>query len=129
MKTPNSTLRILVAASAVVLLAALATSAIGCTSASSAASVPVAQTAPAAAPAAEGKATAAGNSGAATPAGPSPAQGKAVVKSSCVGQCHGSNILSYRTSPTSAQRIAQSMGRRAGLSADKQQAVATFFAQ
>ena len=143
--------RALRGALAVVMLGALALSASACTStarsplsadaaeppyppaASAPAAAPGAATAPGAGnavavPAAApiGRASAATH---AAPAGPTAAQGQSVVESKCVGQCHGASLLSYRTSPSSALNIASSMLRRAGVPADKQQAIALFFAQ
>ena len=121
MQTSNSTRRILRAAAILVALGALALAATAC---SSAAQSPISTV-----PAAPAQPTAAAPAAATAAAAPTTAQGRAVVKSSCIGQCHGANILNYRASQPNAQRIAQSMGRRAGLPADKQQAVASFFAQ
>ena len=121
MKISDSLSRTLVGATVVIALGTLTLGATGCAAFTGATTAPVAQSsATMDSPAA---------SAAAAAAVPTPALGRVVVKSSCVGRCHGSDILNYRTSQASAQRVAKSMGRKAGLSADKQQAVAIFFAQ
>ena len=120
MQLSNSIRRILARVAAVVVLGALAISAAACTSATS--SAPADQAvAPAVAPA---TAPASAAQGAATVA-----EGKTVVQASCIGQCHGANILNYRTSQTGALRIASSMGQKAGIGAEQQKAIALFFAQ
>jgi hypothetical protein len=57
------------------------------------------------------------------------AYGKVVVRTSCIGRCHGANLLDYRTSQADAQRVASSMGPRSALGADQQAAIALFLAQ
>ena len=131
MKISDSLSRTLVGATVVIALGTLTLGATGCAAFTGATTAPVAQaSATMDSPAASAAAAAAAPPAAAGAAAvPTPALGRVVVKSSCVGRCHGSDILNYRTTQTSAQRIATSMGRKAGLSADKQQAVAIFFAQ
>jgi hypothetical protein len=84
---------------------------------------------PAASTAQAPAASAGASQSAASPSGASVAQGQTVVRKSCIGRCHGANILNFRTSPSQAQTIAASMGRRAGLAPAAQHAVALFFAQ
>jgi hypothetical protein len=132
MKTSNSAPRILIAALTIVALGAVAIASTGCSSATSQAPAPQAVAATTPAPAAAAPAPAAATAPApAGPAavGPTAALGKTVVASSCVGQCHSDKLINYRTSAAGAQRIATSMGRRVGLPAEKQQAIALYFAQ
>ena len=133
MKHPNALSRTLGIAAAVVLgLGALTVGATGCSLASGLTGVTPYTPAQTPAPAMHASGTGTSATGAGTSAAacaPTPAAGRAVVEQSCVGRCHGPNLLNYRTSQTGALRLAASMGSRAGLSVAKQQAVATFFAQ
>jgi cytochrome c5 len=133
MKHPNSIRRILVIAAALVAVVALTFGATGCTAATG--STPSAQSvapvtapaAPAAAPAPA--ATTAAPAAAAAPSGPTAAEGQQVVKSSCIGQCHGPSLLNKRYSAAKAQSIASNMGRTAGLDAAQKAAIVAYFAQ
>jgi hypothetical protein len=107
------------------IVAALLTLALSATACSTVASSAPATTPQAATPAATDLTSAR----VARSTGPTAAQGQTVVQRNCIGQCHGSSLLQYRTSQASAQRIASAMGRRARISATKQQAVALFLAQ
>ena len=127
MKHSNALSKTLITALAVVALGVLAVSATGCST--SVIPYTPAKTPAPVTPAASSTAAPAAGAASSAAADPTVAQGKAIVQSSCIGRCHGANLLDFRTSQASAVQLASSMGSRAGLSADKQQAVATFFAQ
>jgi len=133
MRDSTAIRRILVTAAALVAVGALSFGATGCTSATSASPTAVSQAAPAAsAPAAAQAAApvvAATAQAAPAAAGPTAADGRRVVQSSCIGQCHQAGLLKKRYAASSAQAIAADMGSKAGLNSSQQAAVVAYFAQ
>jgi hypothetical protein len=125
MQIPTSARKTLVTAATFVAFAALALGATACTSASTST-----QSAPASTSTATRAQTAsATTTAAASGATPTAAEGKTIVKTSCIGRCHQSSLLDKRYSASKSQSIAADMGSKAGLTTAQQTAVAAYFAR
>lgn len=123
MQIPTSTRRTFITAATFIAFAALALGATACTSASTST-----QSAPASASAAT-QTQSTSTTAATSSATPTAADGKVIVKASCIGRCHQSSLLDKRYSASQAQSIASDMGGKAGLTSAQEAAVAAYFAQ